>query len=191
MRKKVCGASQATHTNGSGPAVYQIHHLQTYPNTSAKKHRELYSCTKCNKSFVYSRHLEKHLQGHERNDCQYCNDLFSSKKKLILHMREKHGKKILDTKHSCKFCEKSFTRREALYSHLRTHSNGQEVCISCGEFFADKEALIAHTKIHEDSQFSCPLCHQTFSRQQQYSRHMQVCMLFIYRGETLVYVLTQ
>lgn len=172
MRKKVCGGSQAALCGT--PVLYHVR-PRLESSSADKKPAEPHVCPKCSASFVHSRHLKKHVESHGRNDCQSCSALFTSRKKLVLHMREKHDKKLLDSKYSCTFCEKSFTRKNSLYSHLRCHAEaGQLVCEVCGQFVNTEADLEAHTKEHEESRLSCPLCHQTFSRQQQYSRHMQV-----------------
>ncbi|CAB3374250.1 Hypothetical predicted protein [Cloeon dipterum] len=119
--------------------------------------------------------FRKHMQGHEKNDCKLCDELFTSQKKLKVHMREKHNQRLLDYSHKCKFCDKTFTRRQSLYKHLQLHAKEKQVCNFCGEFCNSKEDLESHVEqAHEESQMMCcALCHQTFSRKQQYNAHLQ------------------
>jgi DNA-directed RNA polymerase subunit RPC12/RpoP len=189
MRKKVC---DGTHSQSDIPPIYHVLANHGHTATTSKKQKETYVCGKCKKAFSYARHLEKHLQGHKRNDCKDCSEMFASRKYLNLHMREKHDKKLLDTKYSCKFCKQVFTRSCFLYTHYRVHAEGRLVCEICGDFCTDTNEYEKHLLKHEESRLSCILCHRTFARQQQYSMHMQVIKNFIsHFGHYVSYMLWQ
>jgi len=170
MRKKVGEPKGPAASNGFAP----LYTPQKPPSSTRKVREHTYVCLKCKRTFALLRHHKKHMQGHEKNDCELCDGLFTSRKQLMVHMREKHNKRIVDYQHKCSFCDKCFTRKHALFKHFQIHAKDKVVCLICGGFCDDQVELEKHMETHEEIQFCCPLCHQNFIRRQQYNAHLQV-----------------
>lgn len=166
MRKKI-GEPKGPPSSSGPPRTPK----KPLPSSSRKL---TYVCLKCKRTFALLRHLKKHMQGHEKNDCDLCDELFTSRKQFVVHMRETHSKRVVDYQHFCKFCDKSFTRKHTLFKHYQTHAKDKLVCYLCGDFFKDQNDLDRHTDSHEEIQYCCALCHQNFTRKQQYDAHLLV-----------------
>lgn len=132
------------------------------------------NCQECGKTFKFRRHFEKHVEGHKRNNCQYCDELISSRKELVRHLAEMHGVKLQEPGYQCKFCDKRFIKAVTLYNHYTKHADGQSVCTLCGEFFECEKEFALHKEEHaKERPWSCELCNESFSRRQQYLVHMK------------------
>ncbi|XP_078511897.1 uncharacterized protein LOC144770936 isoform X2 [Lissotriton helveticus] len=82
-----------------------------------------YSCTDCEKSFLYKENLIKHYRTHTGEKtctCTFCHKSFSRKDNLKRHMRMHTGEKP----YRCTECGKSFTWKESLNLHQRKHTAG-------------------------------------------------------------------
>ncbi|XP_069098817.1 zinc finger protein 282-like isoform X2 [Pleurodeles waltl] len=80
-----------------------------------------YSCTECEKSFLYKENLIKHYRTHTGEKpctCTFCHKSFSRKDNLKRHMRMHTGEKP----YRCTDCGKSFTWKESLNLHQRKHT---------------------------------------------------------------------
>lgn len=129
-------------------------------------------CEQCHMTFRYKRHLDRHLEGHKKNNCPHCNGKFARRKHLEVHLFRAHGERSIRHSYSCDVCPRSFPKRALLNRHRAKHNyqNGK-VCSECGDMIKidDKE----HEKSCKKRQFKCKLCSQTFSIEQTYLHHIQ------------------
>lgn len=132
-------------------------------------------CEQCLMTFKYKRHLDRHLAGHQKNNCPHCNEKFARRKHLQVHLFRSHGERIIRHPHLCDICPRSFPKRALLNHHRAKHKyqNGK-VCPECGDMIKtdtdDKEHKDNHCK---NRQFKCVQCSQTFTTEQTYSSHIQ------------------
>ncbi|XP_013774646.1 zinc finger protein 721-like isoform X2 [Limulus polyphemus] len=142
------------------------------PNSIPENSRVL-NCELCGLQFSHQQHLQKHIQGHERNNCRICNAKFTKKKILCKHMRTTHKIAEPEKLYECPFCERHFFKRPSLLSHLKEHANGKIVCKKCGEMCENEESYSWHMEKHlEEYKFHCSQCNESFARRQQYEKHM-------------------
>ncbi|XP_011350210.1 zinc finger and SCAN domain-containing protein 12 isoform X2 [Ooceraea biroi] len=134
---------------------------------------EVQKCEQCLMTFRYKRHLDRHLEGHQKNNCPHCNEKFARRKHLAVHLFRAHGERMVRYPHSCDVCTKSFPKRALLNRHRAKHSyeNGK-VCSECGDMINICE------KEHKENQcrkrrFTCQQCSQAFSIEQTYLSHIQ------------------
>lgn len=78
------------------------------------------ACTQCPMVFKYKRHLDRHIEGHEKNNCTHCNAKFARKKHLDIHLYRIHNQRPTRN-HVCDICAKSFTKRSLLNRHIVKH----------------------------------------------------------------------
>ncbi|XP_023227442.1 zinc finger protein 337-like [Centruroides sculpturatus] len=132
-----------------------------------------YVCKLCNTQFSQQQHLQKHLQGHQRNNCRLCNAQFTRRKLLCKHLRLVHKISESEKFYYCSYCDRKFFKRPSLYSHLKEHANGKIVCTKCGAMNDNEEMHQIHMNKHaEDAKYHCDRCDEKFVRRQQYEQHM-------------------
>ncbi|XP_043261861.1 zinc finger protein 92-like [Colletes gigas] len=138
-------------------------------------HKQVKACSQCSMTFRYKRHLDRHLEGHQKNNCSHCNAKFARRKHLEIHLFRSHGERATKYPHSCDVCSRSFPKRTLLNRHRAKHSyeNGK-VCSDCGEMLKAEEDDKVHKENHcTKMQFKCKRCSQTFSIEQTYLIHIQ------------------
>lgn len=132
-------------------------------------------CEQCLMTFRYKRHLDRHLEGHQKNNCPHCNEKFARRKYLEVHLLHAHGERVVRHLHLCDVCPKSFPKRILLNRHRARHNyQSGKVCSECG----DMMNVATDEKKHEENhckkrQFKCQQCSQTFSIKQTYLSHIQ------------------
>ncbi|XP_070153379.1 zinc finger protein 737 isoform X2 [Polyergus mexicanus] len=136
---------------------------------------QVQKCEQCLMTFRYKRHLDRHLEGHQKNNCSHCDEKFARRKHLEVHLFRAHGEKVIRHAYLCDACPKSFPKRALLNRHRAKHNyQSGKVCSECGEMInADidkKEHEENHCKMR---QFKCQQCLQTFSIKQTYLSHIQ------------------
>ncbi|KAM0725991.1 Zinc finger protein 676 [Formica fusca] len=136
---------------------------------------QVQKCEQCLMTFRYKRHLDRHLEGHQKNNCSHCDEKFARRKHLEVHLFRAHGERVIRHAHLCDACPKSFPKRALLNRHRAKHNyQSGKVCSECGEMInADidkKEHEENHCKMR---QFKCQQCLQTFSIKQTYLSHIQ------------------
>ncbi|XP_076241959.1 uncharacterized protein LOC143183968 [Calliopsis andreniformis] len=137
--------------------------------------KQVKTCSQCSMTFKYKRHLDRHLEGHQKNNCSHCNAKFARRKHLEIHLFRSHGERVTKYPHSCDACSRSFPKRILLNRHRAKHSyeNGK-VCSDCGEMLKVEEDDKEHKENHcTKKQFKCKRCLQTFSIKQTYLTHIQ------------------
>ncbi|XP_076171358.1 uncharacterized protein LOC143148673 [Ptiloglossa arizonensis] len=137
--------------------------------------KQVKTCSQCSMTFRYKRHLDRHLEGHQKNNCSHCNAKFARRKHLEIHLFRSHGERATKYPHSCDVCSRSFPKRTLLNRHRAKHNyeNGK-VCSDCGEMLKVEEDDKEHKENHcAKKQFKCKRCLQTFSIEQTYLIHIQ------------------
>ena len=122
--------------------------------------------------------IKKEVKGNVKKEhkCDVCDDIFHSKKELILHFDSQHE----DLKRfKCDFCNESFGTSRELRNHGKIH-NGLDVipeCPDCGKTFKLKASLKRHiTEKHKQSKpHKCDKCGRIFSRETGFKKHIQTC----------------
>ncbi|XP_011150604.1 zinc finger protein 93-like isoform X2 [Harpegnathos saltator] len=144
-------------------------------NEQSDVDEQVQTCEQCLMTFRYKRHLDRHLEGHKKNNCPHCNDKFARRKHLEVHLFRAHGERIIKHPYLCDVCPKSFPKR-ALLNHHRAKHNYQSgrVCSECGDMIKSDTDKKEHEENHcKKKQFKCEQCSQTFSIEQTYLSHMQ------------------
>ena len=97
--------------------------------------------------------------------CQKCTKYFRTRKRLKLHVINKHGENAKKSGYKCKFdCDLYFKTTIAKAEHeLNEHKDGHKVCEFCKESFPGLKALASHItynhcKINDDGKTVCILC---------------------------------
>ncbi|XP_078049031.1 uncharacterized protein LOC144476200 [Augochlora pura] len=136
--------------------------------------KQLESCSQCSMTFRYKRHLDRHLEGHQKNNCSYCNAKFARRKHLEIHLFRSHGERVTKYPHTCDACPRSFPKRTLLNRHRAKHSyeNGK-VCSDCGQMLKPEEDDKKHKEYYCIKKFKCNRCLQAFSIEQTYLLHIQ------------------
>lgn len=112
-----------------------------------------YSCLDCDKHFLHSSHLKKHLSTHKQPSSQ--------------------------SKYSCNQCNNSYSTPQDFLNHLRNHDetihSGQGfICPICHQCFTNPAELVFHFPNHPSGTFQCKICNKTFSTATQLKEH-EVC----------------
>jgi KRAB domain-containing zinc finger protein len=135
--------------------------------------QQIQKCGQCLMTFRYKRHLDRHLEGHQKNNCPHCNEKFARRKHLAIHLFRAHGERIARYPYFCDMCNKNFPKQMLLNHHRAKHNyeNGK-VCSECGDMINTNE------KEHKENQcrkrqFICQQCSQTFSIEQTYLSHIE------------------
>lgn len=150
----------------------RINNLSLKPSD---RNEQVQKCQQCLMTFRYKRHLDRHLEGHQKNNCSHCDEKFARRKHLEVHLFRMHGERVIRHAYSCDACPKSFPKRILLNRHRAKHSyqNGK-VCSECGEMLDADIDKKEHEENHcKRRQFKCQQCLQTFSIEQTYLSHIQ------------------
>ncbi|XP_046621258.1 zinc finger protein 93-like isoform X1 [Neodiprion virginianus] len=133
------------------------------------------ACEQCPMTFKYKRHLDRHLEGHQKNNCPYCDAKFARKKHLDVHLFRLHGERITKYPHTCDICLKGFPKRLLLNRHKANHHNEKaQTCADCGDILDNSLEALKHSEKHsQERRFHCDKCPQAFSMEQKYLIHVK------------------
>ncbi|XP_015600841.1 zinc finger protein 184 isoform X1 [Cephus cinctus] len=136
---------------------------------------EVKTCPQCPMTFRYKRHLDRHLEGHLKNNCPHCSAKFARRKHLDVHLFRAHGEKVMKYPHLCDACSRSFPKRILLNRHRAKHQyETGKVCSNCGEMLKTQAAIREHMERHNnEKEFKCDRCPQAFNVEQTYLIHVQ------------------
>lgn len=144
--------------------------IECKPPPPAQKLQD-YRCPICDQKFPYPSRLRNHLKdsGNLVRACHICAAVMS-RDKLVIHLKEEHGRKPYD----CKKCPAMYLTWERYMEHLFTaHSAGTLTCGECSRSFKNKPAFHAHQAVH--AKRACPNCDKRFQNQMCYSYHVKKC----------------
>ncbi|KAL0964029.1 hypothetical protein UPYG_G00317330 [Umbra pygmaea] len=122
-------------------------------------------CPECRRCFKMRSHLLEHLHLHFPDpslQCPTCNNYFTSKSKLRIHMLRESGQKV----HHCHLCDYAAVERNSIHRHLASiHANEVDgkihpdvyPCPTCGQTFRQSQALKGHMKTHHTLRDNQPM----------------------------------
>ena len=145
-------------------------------NKNENNDSELKVCPQCPMTFKYKRHFDRHLEGHEKNNCFHCNAKFARRKHLDVHLFRTHGERSNNRyPHSCDTCLRNFPKKTLLNRHrVKHHLESGEACLECGDIIKSGADIEEHKLRHEkEKHFKCTRCSQSFSTEQTFQSHMQ------------------
>lgn len=126
-----------------------------------------YSCLDCDKHFLHSSHLKKHLSTHKqpapqsKYSCNQCNNSFSSPRDFLNHLRNHEETVSYGQGFVCPICQQCFTSPAALIFHFPNHPSGMLQCKICNKTFPTAAQLKEHEACHS-KETKCDRCGQSF-----------------------------
>uniref|UniRef100_A0A0K0EDX3 C2H2-type domain-containing protein n=1 Tax=Strongyloides stercoralis TaxID=6248 RepID=A0A0K0EDX3_STRER len=108
-------------------------------------------CSICGLVVQHPSRIKEHSQTHTKVkpfECDICNEKFSRKCSLNLHIKRKH--KESDDYHCTWECGKSFPSVGLLNEHVRYHHSGMRrykcTVLNCGSLFVRRQQFLKHLK---------------------------------------------
>jgi len=151
---------------GSGSQQLQLKQVSEQPLNLVKKEKirtssanvfngnsDLIICKLCNSYVVASKidihNRDIHSNNHQLN-CPDCGKLFTSKRSLVGHKKEKHSGQL--EIFPCSECGKHFSRRSNLKAHMDSIHYGKKFhCSYCDRIFTNRSCMNLHVKkTHSD-----------------------------------------
>ncbi|XP_063057852.1 PR domain zinc finger protein 5 isoform X3 [Engraulis encrasicolus] len=140
-----------------------------------RKVHEIFDCPACDKKFISTNQLKRHMITHSEKrpyTCEICSRSFKRLDQAMAH-------KIIhseDKPYKCKLCGKEFAHRNVYKNHKKTHSEERPFqCEECKALFRTPFSLQRHLLIHNSERtFKCDQCDATFKRKDTLNVHIQV-----------------
>ncbi|XP_055615798.1 zinc finger protein 271-like isoform X3 [Toxorhynchites rutilus septentrionalis] len=110
-------------------------------------------------------------KGEKRFKCEKCDNTYSSKFGLKIHVRSHTGERP----YSCSHCSKVFKDSTSCNLHIRIHRDERPyTCPFCSKAFKNNAVLKRHIRIHTDDRpHSCPHCMKRFIQPSELKKHVQ------------------
>ncbi|GAB1296131.1 Predicted gene 12258 [Apodemus speciosus] len=142
-----------------------FHQLET-----SHRHKRVYECNACGKTFSYTPHVYSHSGAHSTEKPYECEDCRQSRLTVSqpAHTQEK--------RYVCNVCGKAFYKRAHLHAHQRTHTGEKPYdCQECGKSFRLKSFLVVHQRIHTgEKPFACDTCGKRFKQRSSLYTHIRI-----------------
>ncbi|XP_053621561.1 gastrula zinc finger protein XlCGF26.1-like [Plodia interpunctella] len=148
-----------------------------------------YCCEFCNKRFVRSVHIKKHINIEHCDSyltmCD-CGAVFSTieelKDHMLLYSKRIRKKKVvkqekIESELKCEHCGKEFKSKSNLLQHKLVHTERirEFSCHVCGKMFFTKGTLSTHMMTHEDTKpFKCEFCPMAFRARGNLHSHISL-----------------
>ena len=133
------------------------------------------TCNVCNKTVslaFFPHHMDVHTKTEKDVPCPTCGNLFSTRKKMLVHKSRMH----IDTLPVLKCTDCEYTTKVKIYfkNHRRVHLdiNSQLQCDQCEKRFKSPKNLNEHLKSHSGlKDLPCRFCDKMFRRTSQRYMH--------------------
>ena len=114
---------------------------------------------------------ELEIADSQEHICQYCPSMFSDKRKLSVHINQRHVKAL-----KCSECDMTFPNKSELNYHTVKHSNIYRECTICNIKIKHERNFKRHMSKHSTTSKSlkCNLCEKTFSNQSDLNTHLNI-----------------
>lgn len=137
-------------------------------------YRKPYRCSFCNKSYLMSSSLERHMPFHfgpKPYRCPKCKKQFEHSNDLLKHQ------KIHSRRFACSHCPQIFTAAVSLENHNKTHLGHHKYfqCRHCNKKFPTRKILMLHRLVHANSSriFKCSICGKVFGNPSSVRSHIK------------------
>lgn len=155
-------------------AYDKIEDLQRHILEKHTKIKKTWNCKICNKMFLKSKALSRHMYVHNEDrpfPCQLCSGTFKRKVGLTKHLVTHTD----DRPFRCKICDAKFKLKETLRRHLPSHLEASFECDTCDKMYKTKQSLLRHkTRCSSQMQFECEFCDTGFTSKNQLSNHSNI-----------------
>ncbi|XP_062303904.1 zinc finger and SCAN domain-containing protein 2-like isoform X3 [Osmerus eperlanus] len=178
-----CPKTQSLEEEHGGVLLFRNRNIEalTRENMPQRRHtgKTIHQCQQCNNTFSHKSKLVIHMRTHtgERPyQCQQCNNTFSLKSILVNHVRTHTGEKPYE----CQRCNKRFAKKGNLVEHMRIHTGEKPYqCQQCRKRFIVKSHLVRHMRTHTgEKPYQCQECSKLFAHSSSLEKHIRT-----HRGE--------
>lgn len=131
-----------------------------------------YPCTFCEKRFIHSSDMRRHLQTHREQFpfvCGCCLRRFANQ-----DAKELHETKCTMELLKCQVCDYKTGINSRFRTHMKSHLAREFKCDLCSKSFIYKQNLENHLKIHSNERaFQCETCLKAFRLRVHLQRHIK------------------
>jgi len=164
-----------------------------------------YNCLVCQEVFNHQRSLNIHMRRHKTHHpthnllhtCQTCGQVFTDRKRLVLHKRSQHAGTIEGPRikykrvqefHTCGICSCKFSSKAGRNSHIKKYHPNEKLftCTLCQEIFTSDTSLKEHLANSHNAQrivnngdntseiYACEDCSKEFLKVESLLEHRKV-----------------